>query len=198
MIVKVDSHSCPKSVRQYQLHQPQQTGTLRYKGEETGTIGSCQCGWRVHLCCLWLLLSHSCQTSLGSSTPKFPPHQILASFLVVCFLPASLRNKLIRFPGNVASGLLPRTEYVALPHKRVLPKPFMGNWVPCPLFIIVVVWAALQFLVVSWDPIKPSNWQNVLTKVFHYMKVGAHRPTTDITTEIFVVCFSSRRLPIGL
>lgn len=131
MIVRVDSHCCPKSVRQWQLHQPQQTGTLRYKGEETGTTGSCQCGWRVHLCCLWLLLSHSCQTFLGSSTPKLPPHHILASFLVVCFLLASLRNKLIRFPGNVASGLLPRTEYAALPHlKESLPGLSWGTEFP--------------------------------------------------------------------
>lgn len=179
MIVKVDSHSYPKSVRQYQLHQHRQTGTSRYKREETGTIGSCVSATEELICAVYHI--HAWVPAL----PNFPLTKFLPpSWCFAFFWPLS--------------GLLSRIEYAAVPHKRVPPKPFMGNWVPLPLFIIVFLWAALQFLVVSRDPIKLSKWQNVLTRVFHYMKVGVPSSTTDITTEIFFGCFSSQRLPIGL
>lgn len=116
---------------------------------------------------------------------------------MVCLALASLKSILIRFSGNVSSGLLPLELRIHLYHiKRVLPKPLMGSWVSPFVFSPLLLCGKLFKL--RHGILRPSNWLNALTRVFHYRKVRAPRPSTDLKPGNFVICFPPLSLLMGL
>lgn len=190
-MVKVDSWSCPKSVKQCQLHQPGQTSIEILMGRR----------WDWRLLCVSMAKELICAVSDSCSHVHASPPWVpaLLNSLFTKFWPPSLwfaffwplwEIYFLDLLGMWGQAYSPRTDYAASPHMRVPLKLFKGSWVPPPLFIILAVWAAFQVWVVPWNLIKLLNRQNVLTRVFLYMKVGG--PPLRSHLEFFHMFFSSK------
>lgn len=83
------------------------------------------------------------------------------------------------FPGIWHQGYCSRTEHKALSHKEICSQDLHGELrSPSSSFYHCCC-------VGKHHELQSSNWQNVLTSVFHYTKVGAPRPTTDMAPGVF-------------